>query len=106
MRYLIFIFILLSCKKETKLNEAEQTKTETKTFSVTASGAKTQIVKLNGGAATPPLTVKTGDQVYVNYACQPSTPTTYELYVTFYLDGVKLSQCQGCTQYQNTFNIQ
>lgn len=105
MRYLIFILILLSCKKETASEKTAKVE-ELKTFSVTVTGAKTQIVKLNGVQATPPLSVKSGDQVFVDYAEQPTTPASYKLYVSFYLDGVKLSQCNGCFEYKNTFNIQ
>ena len=100
-KLLLILLVLTACKKE-DIKTNNQSKT--KLFTHSSNGVFSE-VKVNGTVVTPPVEVKTGDVINVRYATQPTTPTTYNLNVYIYLDGVEIGKCTGCFEYINQFNI-
>lgn len=102
MKYILFILLLVSCKKE----EIKTKDVKAYTLNYTSVSASYKLIQVNGTTITPPTQVKSGDKVYVRFACQPTTPKSYDLIVSILLDGKSIGGCSGCDEYVNTFTMQ
>lgn len=99
IKLILLLLIFTSCQKE----DIKPDQPKTKVFTYEGRNIVDKIITLNGKEVIPPINVTKGDVVKVLFACQATTPKTYDLVISIFEDGVKVDGCTYCDKFEKTF---